>query len=730
MPDKSTKEKIDTQSSFFDIDQASIVDVSGQLELLQQLILQYKLLHQTYDVVVANPPYMGSTYMSTNLSNYAQKYFYKSKGNLFSMFMDRIFYFTKEKGFCSNVTMEAWMFLSTFAEFRKNIVSSYGISDMVHMDKNVMGIAFGTTAAVFRKSMIDLRAQYMYVYKKDISKEDKPKEFPIINDQYSVAGAYQFSILPDSRISYWITEVGVKAFKESKLLEEYFIPKKGMDTGSNKKFLRRWFEISISKFSYKNSIDTKWYPYNKGGGFRRWYGNNEYVLNWENDGKKLKNYSSSNLRNKQFYLKPGITWSTVSSGSLNARVFQEGFFFDNGGSCLFKKELSLESVFALLNSKVAQYFIRMINPTINYQPGSIACIPYNLKLEEGNIKSLLTQLVNQNVKLVKKDWDSMEISWDFVGNGLTREFKDYDLEGSYAKYKYDKERMSNTLKQNEEKINELIINVYELQDNLDCRIQDKDLSIKVESIDKTISYFLSYFIGCWLGRYSIDHDGIAYAGGDWSDLRYKTFRPSTDGIITFTDEKVLPDEKDVYEKLKQFLISIYGESSLYNNLAWIANGIGKRDGESNETTIRNYFIMNFYKDHLSMYTDTTGKNTRPIYWPIDSGDQKGMYSFIYLHRYAPQTMGLAMNNYFVPLLSEWRSLAKVTEDEINSQAFSNAEKKRKMFQLNVYKKRIEELEHFQDKLHDIAQEEIEINLDDGVKVNYQEFKSVLTPIKM
>lgn len=717
----------ENQSSLFDVNEAENVDASGQLELFKQLLIQHKWLSSKYDIVVTNPPYMGSTFMSPRLSKFAKSYYKQSKGDLFAMFMERIFSLTKEGGFSSNVTMQSWMFLSTYDSLRKFIVDNYGIAAMVHMDNNVMGIAFGTAATVFRKSMTNYNAQYMFVTMKHIEK-DKPIKFPVINERFQVASTNQFSHIAGAPIAYWATDSVNACFLLEDTFDDISPAKKGLDTnGESELFFRNWYEVESEKIfgvGNQQAHQSKWFEINKGGGFRRWFGNRLDIINYKDDGYLLKNKSKkANIRNESFYFRESLTYGVVTSSKFSFRQSDRNSLFDQGGPNCFPAKEYMGFILALGNSKVVEHLLTFIAPTLNFTVGDINKLP--IKIPSHEILMKINALCDNNILISRQDWNSFEISWDFSKHPFV-DFRQNTLtllDEAYNKWKECTENSFTQLKSNEEELNHIFIELYGLGDELTIEVPDTEITIRKSDRRRDTKSFLSFFIGCWLGRYSLDVEGLVYTGGVWNETKYSTFQPSHDGIVTFTDEKVLQDEYDVYERLKEFLTVIYGEDTLQENLAWIAENLGQKS-ESVEKTIRNYFVKNFAKDHIQLY------QKRPIYWPIDSGKENGMKSFVYLHRYTPQTMGLAMNNHFVPLLGQWRSLAQVTEEEVNSGLLSSTEKKAKVNQLNTYRKRVEELERFQDKLHDIARAEIEIDLDDGVKRNYLEFKSVLTPIKM
>jgi hypothetical protein len=717
----------DTQQfSLFNASYGAILDPTGQTLLIQKLIKQQKLLVNKYDVVVTNPPYMGNSTMSKSLSNFAKKMYPESKADLFAMFMERIFCFTKENGFCANVTMQSWMFLTTYADMRKRITENYGITTLLHMGNGVMGIAFGTAATVFRKYLSEYSGQYLYVTINDIE-NDKPVEFPIINERYKVANSRNFLVIPGSPIAYWANDAVISCFESEESFESIAPAKKGLDTnGESEKFFRYWFEVNIKKFfgvGTLNVHESKWFEINKGGAFRRWFGNRLDVINYENNGFNLKNKpKKANIRNEGYYFKESLTYGVVTSSKFSFRKSEKNSLFDQGGPNCFPSEKYLKFFLALGNSKVIEQLLAIIAPTLNFTVGDINKLPVILPTEE--ILKRIDDLSGENIFISQNDWNSFEISWDFSMHPFIKKRNSISLLTEiYSDWERHTDSQFVQLKSNEEELNDIFIKLYGLEDTLTSEIPDKEITIrKAERLRDTKS-FLSYFVGCLLGRYSLDEVGIAYAGGNWDAAKYKKFVPSKDGMVTFTDEKILPDEQDIFERFKQFLIAIYGQESLMENLAWIAEGLGKKNSDTVESTIRNYFMKEFIKDHIKIY------QTRPIYWLIDSGKQNGMQTLVYIHRYTPQTMGLAMQNHFIPLLTQWRNLVRVTEAELDSSTLSMTEKREKIKLLSLYTKRSEELADFQDSLNEAARQEVSLDLDDGVKLNYQKLANVLYPIK-
>ena len=479
-------------------------------------------------------------------------------------------------------------------------------------------------------------------------------------------------------------------------------------------FLRFWYEINNEKqFIPKECplIDDdfkqkKWFPYNKGGNYRKWYGNNSYVLNWEYDGLKLKAFKGSNLRNKDYYFKKGITWSTVTSKESSFRYFEYGFLFDNGGSCLFANE-KLFFIQGLLNSIISKEILN-IQPTINNQPGTIGLIPV---IEPKSISEIENK-VNTNIEISKKDWDSFETSWDFKTHPLI-EFKSNNIENSYNNWAEFTEKQFHQLKANEEELNRIFIDIYGLQDELTPEVEDKDVTIRKADKERDIKSFISYAVGCMLGRYSLDVEGLAYAGGEWDSSKYKTFIPDSDNCIPITDEEYFDD--DIVGRFVEFVKIVFGEKTLEENLKFIADALGTK-GKTSREVIRNYFLKDFIKDHNKIY------QKRPIYWMFDSGKQNGFKALVYMHRWNADTIGNMRIEYLHRMQRVYEKeiirMQDIIDTSDNNKAIKDATKAKEKLQ-----KQLKEAKDYDEKVAHLALSRIDIDLDDGVKVNYEKVQT-------
>ena len=685
---------------------------------------------QKYDAVVTNPPYMGSSGMNAKLTDFVKKNYPDSKSDLFSCFIEHSNGMIKRNRFNCMVTMQSWMFLSSFEKMREKVLRTKSITNLMHMENMVMGIAFGTAVTVFRNDYVTgYKGTYNQIKLQDIE-NDKPRVFPVLENRFAQTSTDSFSKIPGSPVAYWVSEAVLECYKNSSIYD-YAKPCKGIDTGDNNIFLRLWHEIAENKLFLPKGkpcctddfLHLKWFPYNKGGNYRRWYGNNEYVLNWEGNGNKLRQFKGSNLRNKDRYFEQGITWSTVTSGKSSFRFFTFGFLFDNGGSCLFADK-HLLYIQGLLNSCVSQELLS-IQPTLNNQPGTIGSIPLILSPGEPTVDDF----VNTNIALSKNDWDSFETSWDFVTHPFITYrsgagFADipmnkwqYRIADAYHTWESNATAQFDLLKKNEEELNRIFIDIYGLQDELTPEVEDKDVTVRKADLGRDIRSFISYAVGCMFGRYSLDVDGLAYAGGEWDNSKYSTFAADKDNIIPISDDEYFED--DIVGRFVKFVEVVYGKDTLDENLKFIADALGGK-GQPKDV-IRNYFLNDFYSDHCKIY------QKRPIYWLFDSGKKNGFKALIYMHRYQPDTIARIRTDYVHEQQARYRTAIADLETRIANASTGERVKLNK--QLKTLNDQATEIHEYEEKIHHLADQMISIDLDDGVKVNYAKFQDVLAKIK-
>lgn len=711
------------------------------LRELLPLVQVAEALVQKYDAVVTNPPYMGSSGMNTKLTDFVKKNYPDSKSDLFSCFIEHGNGMIKRNRFNCMVTMQSWMFLSSFEKMRAKALRTKTITNLMHMENMVMGIAFGTAVTVFRNNVINgYKGTYNQIKLQDI-KNDTPKQFPIHENRFAQVSTDNFSKIPGSPIAYWLSTNMVNDFSLGTVLKENGDTRQGMATSDNNRFLRLWTEVSNHSLGLNCAsaedairIHKKWYPYNKGGEFRKWYGNIDYVINYEDDGLEVKAYATSlyktatrTIKSMSEYFKPCLSWSKISSGSIAFRYYPQGFIFDVAGCCIFyKNDEIMKYHFGFINSNVAKSILAAISPTLNYEAGHIASLPViSDERQNGNI----IKLVDANIEFGKEDWDSFETSWDFVTHPFITYrsgagFADipmnkwqYRIADAYHTWESNATAQFDLLKKNEEELNRIFIDIYGLQDELTPEVEDKDVTVRKADLGRDIRSFISYAVGCMFGRYSLDVDGLVYAGGEWDNSKYSTFAADKDNIIPISDDEYFED--DIVGRFVKFVEVVYGKDTLDENLKFIADALGGK-GQPKDV-IRNYFLNDFYSDHCKIY------QKRPIYWLFDSGKKNGFKALIYMHRYQPDTIARIRTDYVHEQQARYRTAIADLETRIANASTGERVKLNK--QLKTLNDQATEIHEYEEKIHHLADQMISIDLDDGVKVNYAKFQDVLAKIK-
>lgn len=693
------------------------------LDELLPFVRMAEVMAQKYHVVVTNPPYMGSSGMGGKLSEFIKKNYPDSKSDLFAVFMECWNRHIVPTGFNCMVTMQSWMFLSSFEKMRENILENYTINNLMHMENMVLGIAFGTAVTNIRNRRLEnYRGTYHQIKLEDIV-DGIPTEFPAMKNRFAQTSQSNFSKIPGSPVAYWASEKVAKSFVENSLLSDLVQSSVGIQSGDNDKFIHFWWEIDIEKFSSSaNTVDDsyssyKWYPYNKGGLYRKWYGNDDSVIDWQNDGEDIKRNSEVTGHHYQQYkdelkFKPLVTWSRISSGNPAFRYKDHGYLSDMAGFSMYCSREKLKPILAFCNSNVARFYLSFLSPTLNFMVGQVTSMPLIIQDKEGPI----TNAAESALSISKKDWDAFETSWDFQKHPLicnTRMIKD-----AFIHWKEECSARFNKLKANEEELNRIFIDIYGLQDELTPEEEDKDVTVRKADLGRDIRSFVSYAVGCMMGRYSLDVDGLAYAGGNWDGSKYKTFIPDKDAIIPITDDEYFTD--DIVGRFVEFVRTVYGEGTLEENLKFIADALGEKGATSREV-IRNYFIKDFYKDHCKIY------QKRPIYWLFDSGKKNGFKCLVYMHRYQPDTIARIRTDYVHEQQARYRTAISGLERQINGAPTSERVRLNKL--MTKLKDQAEETCLYEEKIHHLADQMIEIDLDDGVKHNYAIFQDVLAKIK-
>ena len=672
---------------------------------MKNIINQSILLSKKYDVVVTNPPYMGNNGMNPILKDYIKSNFPLTKTDLFAVFLEKGLEMIKDYGFNCMVTMQSWMFLSSFEKFRKKLIETTTISNLLHMDNMVMRIAFGTSATVFRKiNLMNYNSTFYHVKLSDVENDIVNPLFFNDKNKFTIKQNL-FRNIPNYPIAYWINDKIINVFLNSKQLGDLMPVKKGMDTGNNNKYLRYWFEISNLNFTpfFEN---TKWVPYDKGGNFRKWYGNNEYVINWEDNGYELKN-SKANLRSKHLYFKKSITWNALSSSKTCFRFSEFKSIFDSAGSSLFP-ESNINYYLGLLNSNQTQLFLDIINPTLNYGAGSMSQVPIIFDNSKANI---IDSIVKENIFITKKDWDDYEISWNFKKHPLIS-FDINKLKNNFKIWTKIKQNDFNNLKLNEIKLNKIFSKIYGI--NLNCDVKDDSISVNNVNYTSDIKSFISYAVGCMFGRYSLDNEGLQFAGGEFNIDNYHKFIPDDDNIIPVLDSEYFED--DIVNRFVEFVKICFGEETLEENLDFIANALAKNKKPSREK-IREYMLKNFFNDHKKTYKKC------PIYWQFSSGKENGFNCLVYMHRYEPSLVARIRTDY---LHKTQKAIEQAIAncDNIINHSSSNTEVTKATKEKSKLQKQLKETQEYDEALAHIANQNIKINLDDGVKVNYAKFQNI------
>lgn len=712
------------------------------LRELLPLVQVAEALAQKYDVVVTNPPYMNVNGMNGKLSDFIKKKYPETKSDLSTVFMERTFSIGISNGYIAMINIPVWMFITSYTKLRENIIQSKSIVNLLHLGRGIFGSDFGTTAFVIQNTEIrhkQSKFYKLYFRQGEVnSVEEKEKMFFDRVGEY-ISSQDFFDVIPDSPIAYWASRELLNDFKQGKSVSEYASPKQGMSTCDVNRFTKYWFEVlsnDTNIFDKKNI--KKWVRYNKGGNFRKWYGNREYVVYWGENGDSLSS-NGALLRNRDVYFQPFLAWTKISSAGTGFRKFEDYFLIDGAGGSLFNKNCGIESNYLLgmLNSKVNTLILNLISPTLNFNENHIGSIPI-LKCENPEVIGNISTTVNYSVDLSKLDWDAFEISWDFQRHPLLR--KTLTIAEAFDQWQAECNDRFNQLKTNEEELNRIFIDIYGLQDELTPEVEDKDITVRKADLGRDIRSFISYAVGCMFGRYSLAIEGLVYAGGEWPPLdkaigvrkrlypeadpnicswmdAYGEFCPDTDNIIPICDDEYFED--DIVGLFVEFVKTVYGADTLDENLKFIADALGGK-GQPKDV-IRNYFLNDFYKDHCKIY------QKRPIYWLFDSGKKNGFKALIYMHRYQPDTIARIRTDYVHEQQARYRTAIADLEQRISSASTGERVKLKK--KLTTLQAQDTEIRSYEENIHHLADQMISIDLDDGVKKNYAIFQDVLAKIK-
>lgn len=689
------------------------------LRELLPLVQVAEALTQKYDVVVTNPPYMNVNGMNGKLGEFIKKNYPETKSDLSTVFMEKAFSICTTNGYMAMINIPVWMFITSYTGLRENIIQSKSIANLLHLGRGIFGSDFGTTAFVIQNTEIrhkQSKFYKLYFRQGEVnSVEEKEKMFFERVGEY-ISSQDFFDVIPDSPIAYWASKELLNDFKQGKSASEYASPKQGMSTCDVNRFTKYWFEVlSYDTNIFDKTNIKKWVRYNKGGNFRKWYGNREYVVYWGENGDSLSS-NGALLRNRDVYFQPFLAWTKISSAGTGFRKFEDYFLFDGAGGSLFNKNCGIESNYLLgmLNSKVNTLILNLISPTLNFNENHIGSIPI-LKCEDQKVIENISKIVNHAVDLSKLDWDTFETSWDFHRHPLLRKVS--TIAEAFEQWQTECDDRFNQLKANEAELNRIFIDIYSLQDELTPEVEDKDVTVRKADLGRDIRSFISYAVGCMFGRYSLDVDGLAYAGGEWDASKYASFAADKDNIIPICDDEYFED--DIVGLFVKFVKTVYEADTLDENLKFIADALGGK-GQPKDV-IRNYFLNDFYKDHCKIY------QKRPIYWLFDSGKKNGFKALIYMHRYQPDTIARIRTDYVHEQQARYRTAIADLEQRIANASTGERVKLNK--KLTTLQAQDIEIRTYEEKIHHLADQMISIDLDDGVKKNYAIFQDVLAKIK-
>lgn len=708
------------------------------VSILGDLIKQSSIMKKTYDVLVTNPPYVGIKLMEDSLKEFIEKNYNVAKYDLFSAFIEMITKKVTKIGHIGLITPYVWMFTFSYNNLRKYMINNNSITSLIQLEFNAFPEACVQVCTfTMRNYYANICGEYIKLSDFKGAENQPIKTLEAINNEvnyrYSVK-LEQFKRIKGYPFGFWLTEKEIVAFEEGIPLSEIGEPKSGIMTGNNDEFLRLWFEVNNSKIGYNmesfndiNKYKKKWFPYHKGGAFRKWYGNNEYIINMENEGYDIK-FSGKNknyrLRDSSLYFREGLTWSDVNSSYFGVRYSPKGYLFDMKGSMIFiDGEYNIKVLTAILCSKIVGELIKVLNPTISFQVNDIKRIPV-LRIDS-DIENELEKLVDENIKISKYEWDQYETSWDFKKHPLIS-FENIEKSLPLSEYVShsirDIEYKIQKVKDNEEIINKILIDLYGLNGSIDNNVDFKNITLRNREPIKEIKTLLSYFIGCLFGRYSLDKEGLIFAGGDFDISNYNKFIPDCDNIIPVLNSETNYFQDDIIVRFEEFLRVTFGKDYLAENIDFIAATIGKRSNESSKEAIRRYFANDFFGEHCSIY------GNRPIYWLFTSGKNKAFNCLVYQHRIDRNLLSKMRIDYVQPLQNKLDTELKDLTDTMNSDVLAKDKKDAKK-KLTLVEKQIIELKAYQEKLKHMADQQIKIDLDDGVVHNYGLFSDLVAKIK-
>ena len=677
----------------------------NEIQLMKNIIQQSKLLVKNYDIVATNPPYMGNSGMNPNLKDYLKKNYPNSKSDLFAVFIEKCHDFCNEKGFVAMITQQSFMFLSTFEKLRVELINNHTIINMAHLGahafEEIGGEVVQATTFVNKNNLIENYKSTFHRLTEFNSESRKEEEFHNDENKHNIKQA-DFDKIPGGPIAYWVTEEIVHAFTNNKLLHDVSVLKSGRSTnGENNRLFKFWFEIDFTDITFNainlNEVNSKYIPLNKGGSYRKWYGNKDYV--------SLIEFAS----NSELDFKESITWSDINSSNFSARLHESGLISNNVGKrAYFDNDDELLYNLGYLNTNLCQFLLNLIIPTIHFDIGYVGKIPVVFQDVEN-----VVNLVKSNIEISKYDWDDYELSWDFIKHPFLK-FNNNLLNNTFEEWSKIKFNQFNLLKSNEIQLNKSFNEFFNVECLIDVNIDDEKISVNLANYENDVKSFISYAVGCMFGRYSLDNEGLQFAGGEFNINNYSKFIPDDDNIIPVLDSEYFED--DIVNRFVEFVKTCFGEETLEENLDFIANALAKNKKPSREK-IRDYLLKNFFNDHKKTYKKC------PIYWQFSSGKENGFNCLIYIHRYEPSLVARIRTDY---LHKTQKAIEQAIAncDNIINHSSSKQEVVKATKDKAKLQKQLKETQEYDEALSHIANQNIEIDLDDGVKVNYAKFQNV------
>lgn len=757
---QTTLRQFEEADNFGSLIRPDVTDVEGMFKILElknvsghlffsmthqkalRALRQADYLSPKYHVVIANPPYMGGKGMNGRLSVWLKANYPESKSDLMTCFMDRLFDLSLSSGYWGMINLPSWMFLTSYEDFRKKLLSKQTILSLVHLGRGIFGSDFGTVA--FTAKNINPNSGAKGVYRRLFNEHVQVRSPEVIeslflnkNEGRYIVPQKDFYKIPGYPIAYWAASAILKAFATFPSMRITGHPCSGLQTGDNDRYLKQWYEVSISNVGFNitslNDAEASnyyWFPHKKGGPLRRWYGNCDYVVNWHNCGASIKSNPSARPQNINYWFREGVTWSHTSSGAFSARISEQGFTFNVEGPTYFSDRP--EVALGFLCSTPALYLMQIMNSSLHFLVGSVSMLPIAPDLPENKIEEVVTKAIS----IARTDWNDSEVAWDFTSHPLLKpNCRQPTLKATYQKLRAHWQEMTLEMQRLEEENNRIFINAYGLQDELKPNVPLNEITLtsnphyrysngkskeelEVLLLADTMRELVSYAVGCMFGRYALDKPGLILANQGESIEDYlkrvpdPSFPADDDNVIPILDGDWFID--DIAERFRKFLRITFGDEHYVANLKFVEKALGKN--------FRKYFLKDFYSDHVKRY------KKRPIYW-LFSSPKSSFNALIYMHRYRPDTVSVVLNGYLREFRTKLTSRRENLEQISISTSASPGEKTKAIKEIEQLKKMIAELEDYErDVLYPLATKQLAIDLDDGVKTNYPKFGSALKKI--